>query len=130
MGTKRLIFAVLLVAVSLITVSFKPLQKPNDDGQVRWHKATQDLGAVLFNKTVDMEFKFTNVSKHPVVITRVVPSCGCTVPKYDERPILPGQEGVIRATFKGDSRGAFNKKITVLMDVGTYELFLRGQVVD
>ncbi len=131
MTKTRLLFMLCIVAAAITTSSFMPNTiRSNDDGLIRWHKTTHDFGAVLFNRTVETEFRFTNVSGHPVVITRVVPSCGCTVPEFDQMPILPGREGTIKTNFKGDSRGRFNKKITVLMDVGTYELFVTGQVVD
>jgi len=132
MKIRHLFFSGLLMIVAITAASFIPSgqQQQAGDGVIRWHRTTHDFGAVLFNRTVETEFRFTNISNHPVVITRVVPSCGCTVPKFDEMPILPGREGTIKTSFKGDSRGMFNKKITVLMDVGTYELYVRGQVVD
>jgi hypothetical protein len=131
MKLKRLLFSMLITAVAFVALSFAPSnQQAGNDGMIRWQKTTHDFGAVVFNKAVQTEFRFTNISKHPVVITRVVPSCGCTVPQYDEAPIMPGRDGVIKTSFNADTKGMFNKKITVLMDVGTYEVFVRGQVVD
>lgn len=131
MKPKRLLFSALILATAFLAFSFVPSnQQTGNDGIIRWHKTSHDFGAVVFNKAVQTEFRFTNISKHPVVITRVVPSCGCTVPQYDEAPIMPGREGVIKTAFNADTKGVFNKKITVLMDVGTYEIFVRGQVVD
>lgn len=118
------------VILVITTTSFSQSTHQLDDGNVRWNKRTHDFGTILQNKPVYAEFKFKNVSRHPVVITRVVASCGCTVPRYDETPILPGHEGTIRTSFDAESRGVFNKKITVLMDVGTYEIFVQGVVVD
>ena len=40
-------------------------------------------------------FTFTNVGNAPLVINEVIASCGCTIPKYDRRPIAPGQKGSI-----------------------------------
>ncbi|MFO7723661.1 MAG: DUF1573 domain-containing protein [Bacteroidales bacterium] len=121
---------VVLVIMAMITTSFTTSNRQPNDGIVKWHKTTHDFGTILQNKPVNAEFRFTNVSTHPIVITRVVASCGCTVPKYDELPILPGKEGIIRTSFDAESRGVFHKKITVLMDVGNYEIFVKGLVVD
>jgi hypothetical protein len=121
---------VILVIFTIVTTSFAPSVNQTDDGIIKWHKTTHDFGTIQQNKAVTAEFRFTNVSSHPVVITRVVASCGCTVPKYDELPILPGNTGVIRTSFDAETRGVFHKKITVLMDVGNYEVFVKGVVVD
>jgi hypothetical protein len=127
---KMQFFPVILMITAIITTSFAPSGRQADDGIVKWHKTTHDFGTILQNKAVSAEFRFTNVSTHPIVITRVVASCGCTVPKYEEMPILPGKEGVIRTSFDAETRGVFHKKITVLMDVGNYEIFVKGLVVD
>jgi hypothetical protein len=120
----------ILVSVLLMipVAAFTPAPQPTDDGLIKWQKTIHDFGTISHNKAVTAEFRFVNISKDPVVITKVVPSCGCTIPKYDETPVLPGKEGVIRTTFDAETKGVFMKKITVLMDVGTYELFIKGMV--
>jgi len=120
----------LLAALFFLIAGFVQAPRNSDDGLIKWQKVTHDFGTIQHNKPVMAEFRFTNISKDPVVITRVVASCGCTVPKYDELPILPGKEGVIRTSFDAETRGVFHKKITVLMDVGTYEIFIKGVVAD
>lgn len=120
----------LLAALFIVVTGFVQAPQIPDDGLIKWQKVTHDFGAIPHKKPVTAEFRFTNISKDPVVITRVVASCGCTVPKYDELPILPGREGVIRTSFDAETKGVFHKKITVLMDVGTYEIFIKGVVAD
>lgn len=123
-----------LIILSILTLStgtlFSNTSEVKDDGIIRWQKTTHNFGTIIQNKPVNAEFRFTNVSDFPVVITRVIPDCGCTIPKYNETPILPGQDGVIKTSFDAESRGFFNKKITVLMDVGNYEIYVTGNVVD
>lgn len=121
---------VMALVVMATFTSFTPLQQNEGDVLIKWHKVVHDFGATPLKKVVHAEFRFTNISKDPIVITRVIPSCGCTVPKYDELPIIPGKEGIIRTSFDAESSGVFNKKITVLMDVGNYEIFVKGVVVD
>lgn len=45
-------------------------------------------------------FVFSNVSKTPVVITRVSSSCGCAQPLFSREPILAGGKAEIEVTFK------------------------------
>ena len=81
---------------------------------VRFEEKTHDFGDLtIADKSVSCSFKFTNISKKPVVVHNVVSSCGCTVPKWTRQPVKPGETGTIDVTFKND-QGAypFSKSIT------------------
>jgi hypothetical protein len=63
---------------------------------------------------VGHSFRFRNVGKEPVVILSVTTTCGCTVAKFDRRPILPDSIGMVDITFDPMNRpGAFDKSISV-----------------
>lgn len=70
---------------------------------IRWIDSTLDFGRVTEGETVEAGFRFRNTGNHPLVISNVSPSCGCTVAEKPVEPIAPGAEGIIRASF--DSRG-------------------------
>jgi LEA14-like dessication related protein len=60
------------------------------------------------------EFTFTNTGNEPLIISSVRASCGCTTPYWTKEPILPGEKGVISASYNSKGRpGSFNKSITV-----------------
>jgi len=58
-------------------------------------------------------FEFTNIGKSPLVITKIQTSCGCTVPKKPEQPILPGEKGKIEVAYDTKRIGGFSKAITI-----------------
>ena len=58
-------------------------------------------------------FEFTNVGKSPLVITNIQASCGCTVPKKPDGPILPGEKGEIEVSYDTKRLGGFSKAITI-----------------
>lgn len=59
-------------------------------------------------------FTGTNRTDRPLVILDVVASCGCTVPSFSKKPILPGRTTQIRVTYDPTDRpGAFTKKLAV-----------------
>lgn len=63
---------------------------------------------------VSHTFSFKNTGTAPLVITRVIASCGCTTPQYSNEPIAPGKEGKIVVTFDPAGRpGQFLKTIAV-----------------
>lgn len=83
------------------------------------------------NGKVACTFKVTNTGDMPLVITRVIASCGCTTPEFPKEPIAPGKSGDIKVTFDPAGRpGPFAKTISVYSNgkVGSYILGIRGEV--
>ena len=56
---------------------------------------------------------FTNVGDEPLIIQRIQSSCGCTVPKKPEKPIMPGEKGEIKVSYATNRVGGFSKSITI-----------------
>ena len=48
-----------------------------------------------------------------MIITRVQASCGCTVPKKPDQPIMPGEKGKIEVSYDTKRLGGFSKAITI-----------------
>ena len=44
---------------------------------------------------VSHTFHFTNIYNSPLVIEKVISTCGCTFPVYSKQPIKPGMMGTI-----------------------------------
>ena len=76
---------------------------------------TWDFGTVAeAGGRVTHRFGFANRSGRPVVVTDVVATCGCTVPVYSKRPVLPGERSEIAVTFDPMNRpGRFDKAVSV-----------------
>lgn len=82
---------------------------------------------------VTLTFRFSNASDLPIVITRVVTTCGCVVADYDRNPILAKGSGSIRVTFKPKGHpGALFRKVFVYTNLSaqspTAQLALTGDV--
>ena len=58
-------------------------------------------------------FTFKNTGAKPLIITGARGSCGCTVPTYPKKPILPGEEGVIEVRYDTKRLGKFRKTVRV-----------------
>lgn len=60
-------------------------------------------------------FTFINRGNSPVWVREVRSLCFCAVPEFPRRPVLPGQTGEIKVTFKPKGHpGKFNKRIIVV----------------
>ena len=77
-------------------------------------------------------FEFTNTGDAPLVITRVSSSCGCTVPKKPEEPVLPGETGEIQVKYDTNIIGPIRKTITVYSnaEVPAKSLKIKGKVLE
>jgi len=89
-------------------------------------ETVHDFGDMIQGERVVYGFKFVNIGGSDLVITRVGTSCGCTVGKYPQEPVAPGEEGVIEVTFDSHKRKGFqNKSITVLANTEPNSTTLR-----
>ena len=78
-------------------------------------------------------FRFSNQSLEPVVILRVVTSCGCAQPEFSRKPIAPNEEGELRVKFFPRGRaGALHKSLYVYTNASgkhpAHQLMLTGMV--
>lgn len=81
---------------------------------------------------VSSTFVVKNTGDAPLVITRVIASCGCTTPEWTKEPIAPGQSGNIKITYDPKGRpGPFAKTISVYSNgkTGSFILTIRGEVI-
>lgn len=119
----------LLVFAVTITVAAMAQKKISDVAKL--NSATIELGKVKQGQPPTASFEITNISKKPLVIEQANPACGCTVADYTKTPILPGEKGMVKATYNVANTGSFRKTITVKF-AGvdeTQAITLNGEVV-
>jgi len=92
-----------------------------------------DFGTFTKSQTgegVTYEYLYTNTGDSPLVLNRVVPSCGCTTPEWTREPIAAGKKGSIKVTYNAASTGPFSKTITVYSNSkdGFVTLKIKGTV--
>ena len=133
---KQLSIFTLIFLCSAITFAQQPNQSPLVSGAKKtalltWTTGTShDFGTVKLNDIVSFTFEFINTGKEPVTIVKAEPSCSCTVPDYTKEPILPGEKGILKATFTAHKPGMIDKTIAVMTDrKDTVVLKLSGEVV-
>jgi hypothetical protein len=73
-----------------------------------------DFGKVAEGEKVSYTFSFDNKGTSDLIISSSTTTCGCTVPKYDKKPIPPGSNGSLEVVFDTSGReGMQTKTITV-----------------
>jgi hypothetical protein len=89
------------------------LQSAAKPAQTQWESTAHDFGQIPEGSPVSFSFEVKNTGQQPLTIEHVKPSCGCTIADYTEEEIAPGETGYVKATYKADKAGLFNKSITV-----------------
>lgn len=82
---------------------------------IAFDKTEHDFGTIIEGEIVEYTFNFTNTGGSDLILTKVSASCGCTIPKYDTKPVAPGEKGQIVVSFNSENRrGNQSKTIKVL----------------
>jgi len=120
---KRLFLIVLFYLLAVTTFSQPKMQlsaTEHDFGVFREESGSQKF-----------DFVVTNTGNSPLVIQRIVASCGCTTPEWTKEPIPAGGKGKITAIYDPANRpGPFNKTLSVYTNSKPEVVILniRGQV--
>jgi hypothetical protein len=73
-----------------------------------------DFGKVKAGERVGCIFSYTNTGDADLVIASASASCGCTVPKFDKKPVPPGGSGTIEVVFDTSGRTGVQAKTVVV----------------
>lgn len=118
----------LLLFVGLMAFS---LNAQDTTAKIEFKDETIDYGEIAKNSDGVRVFEFTNTGSVPLVISNVKSSCGCTIPKKPDAPIMPGETGEIEVKYDTRRVGPIRKAITVTSnaDTPTKVLKIKGTVL-
>lgn len=125
----------LLVLVLLTSCGNKQNDNPdsggisvNDAGKavITFTSYEHDFGKIAEGEKVGCIFKYTNTGTSDLIVTSASASCGCTVPKYDVKPIAPGGSGTMEVMFDATGRsGIQTKTVTVKSNADVQVVILK-----
>src|ERR1700746_2011626 len=72
---------------------------PKSGPIITFTETSFDFGDITQGDTVKHVFKFKNTGTAPLILSEVITTCGCTAPKWTNKPIMPGKEGEIDITY-------------------------------
>ena len=92
-----------------------PAKKRKKPPVIKVASRVHDFGKVAPSKKYDCEFKFKNVGKATLKITKIQSTCGCTVPQLKKKSYAPGESGTVKVTFRTPTRqGKTTKRLYIL----------------
>lgn len=109
---KLILLSGLLLSILAITAQ-DVKEKPENGPQITFKTTMHDYGEIFVDGDGTFNFEFTNTGNEPLILSKPVSSCGCTVPSWPKEPILPGETNSIKVTYNTHKAGAFNKTVTV-----------------
>jgi hypothetical protein len=118
---------VLVLFVGLLGFS---LSAQETVAKIEFKTETVDYGEITKGSDGVRVFEFTNTGDAPLIISKVSSSCGCTIPKKPDGPILPGKTGEIQVKYDTNRVGPIRKAVTVISnaDTPTKVLKIKGEV--
>jgi len=121
-----------LVKILFIGILSFSINAQDKVAKIEFESETIDYGTIEKGADGLRIFKFKNSGSAPLIITKVKSSCGCTVPKKPEEPIMPGMTGEIEVKYDTNRVMPIRKTITVTSnaETPTIALKIKGLVVD
>ena len=116
-----------ILFIGLISLSVNAQDKV---AKIEFKSDTIDYGTIEKGSDGVRVFEFTNTGDAPLIISKVSSSCGCTIPKKPEEPIMPGKTGEIQVKYDTNRVGPIRKAITVISnaDTPTKVLKIKGEI--
>ncbi|MDR5591060.1 DUF1573 domain-containing protein [Christiangramia sp. SM2212] len=121
-----------LIAIAIFVFAGLATAQAQKTAKIEFKSETIDYGEIMKGSDGVRVFEFTNVGDAPLIIEDVKSSCGCTVPKKPEEPIMPGKTGEIEVKYDTKRVGPIRKTVTVYSnaDEPTKALKIKGLVKD
>lgn len=115
------LFAAIIISCNNITDKKFPLAAGNNSDAalkdsanyttIQWlDSLNKNFGKISEGQKLEVSYSFKNTGAKPLVITRVQPSCGCTIAEQPAEPVAPGAIGIVKASFNSEGRTGVNHK--------------------
>ena len=76
---------------------------------LQFETESHDFGILKAGEKTSFSFVFSNSGDQPVQIKNAKPDCGCLSVRFDNKPVKPGEKGLVEVIF--DSAGEFGRQL-------------------
>ncbi|KAA6335330.1 hypothetical protein EZS27_016420 [termite gut metagenome] len=105
MRLKYLLSVIIPIFTICLSVSSQPC--------LSLHRENLYLGEIAWKQPASVEYTVTNTGDQPLIVTDIIPSCGCVVAHWTKSPIYPGSKGTITITYDAKLLGRFHKSASI-----------------
>ena len=123
------------IGIVILTFNWSFAQEKQKGPKIEFKTKEINYGEIEKGSDGYRTFEFINTGTEPLIISRVRSSCGCTVAEKPEKPVMPGEKGIIKVHYNTNKVGAFRKTVTVYTNAvnepnGVVILKVKGKVKD
>ena len=120
-----------LIIIMLFGISLYSQEGLIKKAEITFDKTIINYGTIDKGANGVRDFVFTNTGNAPLIISNVKSTCGCTIPKKPEKPILPGESDKIQVKYDTKRIGFIRKSISVTSNASNPSVVLKitGQVI-
>lgn len=121
-----------LILILFVSIMSFGASAQNKVAKIEFKTDVIDYGTIEKGSNGVRIFEFTNTGDAPLIISNVKSTCGCTVPKKPDGPIMPGQTGEISVKYDTNRVNPIRKTITVTSnaETPTIALKIKGLIID
>lgn len=123
---------IMLLICFIISISMHAQEsKSTDLGVFSFDLEEIDYGTINQHDNGNRTFTFTNRGRAPIIIADVKTTCGCTVPTFTKKPIIPGETGEISISYATNRLGVFSKSVTIISNASEQnkKIKIKGKVI-
>ncbi|WOK04332.1 DUF1573 domain-containing protein [Imperialibacter roseus] len=112
---RKFAWLVVFMLVSAVVVQAQDAAAEKKGPEIKFEESTHDFGDITQGDKVEYVFAFSNKGTEPLILSRVLTTCGCTAPSWPKEPIAPGEKGEVKVSFNSAGKmGMQNKVITII----------------
>ncbi|HTL08522.1 MAG TPA: DUF1573 domain-containing protein [Chitinophagaceae bacterium] len=100
---------------------------------IQWLEPVKNFGTVHEGDSVIITFRCRNTGEHPLFLSNFHSPCGCTIPRYTDKVIIPGEEEDVPVYFNTWGQDSIvQKSIVVTSNTSNgakHTLFFEGKII-
>lgn len=127
------LFAVMTLGVANAQEEKKEAAEALHGPRITFAEREHNYGTIQKGGDGNCVFTFTNNGDEPLILSNVRASCGCTTPKWTQKPVMPGKAGEIGVRYNTNNVGGFTKTVTITSNAVNEPrvvVKIKGNVVD
>jgi hypothetical protein len=105
---------IILLPALMLCAAFLFAQGTVEGPGMKFEQEMLDYGTIEQNSDPFRVFSFVNNGNEPLVIKQAKGSCGCTVPTFPDKPVMPGEKAEIKVRYDTRRIGKFRKTVTLV----------------
>jgi hypothetical protein len=104
---------VIIVSYVQAQTATNPASITKSGPQIKFDNIIHDFGIIPYMGNGSHIYIITNTGTEPLIIVNCVKGCGCTAVDWTKDPILPGNKGMVKATYNTKIKGSFSRGVDV-----------------